>query len=350
MKKKKTPLNAAALAPQAAYEPQAGDFERVERNLDEFVDENFSGQSYLREMFHSLFKNKGAAVSLVLIALIVLMAIFAPMFSPYSYRDVNDEATNLPMRIPLLEDIGIFDGTRNGVDMYEAAGVKDEYHYFGTDSLGRDSWTRVWEGTRISLLISLLAVVLDVVVGVTYGLISGYFGGKVDMVMQRIVEVLMGIPNLIIMTLLLLVMEPGILTICLALMITGWINMSRIVRAQVLRLKNNEYVLASRTQGAKALRIIFKDILPNTLGQIIITFMFSVPNAIFFEAFLAFIGLGVPIPMASLGTLINDGYKSALLYPSQVLLPILVLSVLMLSFNLLADGLRDAIDPQMRNV
>ena len=161
MKKKKTPLNAAALAPQAAYEPQAGDFERVERNLDEFVDENFSGQSYLREMFHSLFKNKGAAVSLVLIALIVLMAIFAPMFSPYSYRDVNDEATNLPMRIPLLEDIGIFDGTRNGVDMYEAAGVKDEYHYFGTDSLGRDIWTRVWEGTRISLLISLLAVVLD---------------------------------------------------------------------------------------------------------------------------------------------------------------------------------------------
>ena len=193
-----------------------------------------------------------------------------------------------------------------------------------------------------------LAVVLDVVIGATYGMIAGYLGGKVDFVMQRFVEVLTSIPNLIIMMLLLLVLEPGIPAICLALAMTGWVNMSRIVRAQVLKLKSEEYVLASRTLGAPVSSILFKDILPNTMGQIIITFMLSVPNAIFFEAFLAFIGLGVPIPMASLGTLINDGYKSAMLYPAQVLLPALVLSILMLSFNLLGDGLRDAFDPKLR--
>ena len=284
------------------------------------------------------------------ILIIVGFAIFAPMVSPYTYKEVHSETTNLPMRIPGLEKLGIFDGTRKGVDVYASKGVKDQYHYFGTDALGRDIWTRVWEGTRISLLIAVLAVVLDVVIGATYGMIAGYLGGKVDFVMQRFVEVLTSIPNLIIMMLLLLVLEPGISAICLALAMTGWVNMSRIVRAQVLKLKSEEYVLASRTLGAPVSSILFKDILPNTMGQIIITFMLSVPNAIFFEAFLAFIGLGVPIPMASLGTLINDGYKSAMLYPAQVLLPALVLSILMLSFNLLGDGLRDAIDPQMRSM
>ncbi|MDD3336698.1 MAG: ABC transporter permease [Eubacteriales bacterium] len=317
---------------------------------ENYVDENYAGHSYAKEVMLTLLSNKGAAIGLVCILIIIAFAIFAPMTSAYTYREVHSEITNLPMRIPGIEQLNILDGTRKGVDLYESKGIKDEYHYFGTDSLGRDIWTRVWVGTRISLLIALLAVLLDVVFGVTYGMISGYFGGKVDFIMQRFVEILTSIPNLIIMMLLLLVLEPGIPTICLALSITGWVNMSRIVRAQVLKIKNEEYVLASRTLGAPALRILFKDILPNALGQIIITFMLSVPSAIFFEAFLAFIGLGVPIPMASLGTLINDGYKSALLYPSQVLLPAAVLSILMLSFNLLGDGLRDAIDPQMRTM
>ena len=319
-------------------------------DTDAYVDENFSGHSYFKEVILTLFANKATAISLACILLIVLLAVFAPMVSPYSYRDVDSTITNLPMRIPGLEKLGICDGTRKGVNVYEKKGVPDQYHYFGTDNLGRDIWTRVWVGTRISLLIALLAVVLDLVIGVTYGMAAGFFGGKVDIVMQRIIEILTGIPNLIIMMLLLLVMAPGIPTICLALSITGWVNMSRIVRAQVLKLKSNEYVLASLTLGASPLRILVKNILPNTMGQIIITFMFSVPSAIFFEAFLAFIGLGVPIPMASLGTLINDGYRSAMLYPSQVLLPAAVLSILMLSFNLLGDGLRDAIDPQMRSM
>ena len=324
------------------------DYQVVGCDLDTFVDTNYSGHSYFKEILITLFRNKATAVSLFCISLIIILAIAAPFASPYTYRQVNDRATNLPMRVPVLEKYGIFDGTRKGVDMYAKCGVPDEYHYFGTDNLGRDIWTRVWVGTRISLLISLLAVVLDVAIGVTFGMIAGYFGGKVDFFMQRFVEILTGIPNLIIMMLLLLIMEPGIPTICLALAITGWVNMSRVVRAQVLKQKSSEFVLASRTLGAPPASIILKDILPNIMGPIIITFMFSVPNAIFFEAFLAFIGLGVPIPMASLGTLINDGYKSAMLYPYQVLTPIIVLSVLMLSFNLLADGLRDAVDPQLR--
>ena len=319
-------------------------------NADEFVDENFSGHSYVKEIILTLFANKATAIRLICLLVIVLFAIFAPMLSPYTYKEINSKTTNMPMRIPVLEDLGIFDGTRKGVDMYAKKGIEDQYHYFGTDNLGRDIWTRVWVGTRISLLIAVLAVVLDVVIGVTYGMVAGFFGGKIDMIMQRLIEILTGIPNLIIMMLLLLAMEPGIPTICLALAITGWVNMSRIVRAQVLKLKSNEYVLASRTLGASSKRILLKHLLPNTMGQIIITFMFSVPHAIFFEAFLAFIGLGVPIPMASLGTLINDGYRSAMLYPYQVLCPAAVLSVLMLSFNLLGDGLRDAIDPQMRSM
>ena len=327
----------------------AEDFRFVNRHPKAEIDENYASQSYGRDVLARLCANKGAIIGLVLIILVMLFAIVAPMVSGYTYKDVNAAATNLPPKIPGLEKLGIFDGTLNGVDIYAQKGI-EEYHYFGTDALGRDIWTRVWEGTRISLLIAVLAVVLDVVIGATYGMIAGYLGGKVDFVMQRFVEVLTSIPNLIIMMLLLLVLEPGIPAICLALAMTGWVNMSRIVRAQVLKLKSEEYVLASRTLGASVSSILFKDILPNTMGQIIITFMLSVPNAIFFEAFLAFIGLGVPIPMASLGTLINDGYKSAMLYPAQVLLPALVLSILMLSFNLLGDGLRDAIDPQMRSM
>ena len=195
------------------------------------LDENYAGHSYVKEILLTLFSNKGACIGLVCILIIVGFAIFAPMVSPYTYKEVHSETTNLPMRIPGLEKLGIFDGTRKGVDVYASKGVKDQYHYFGTDALGRDIWTRVWEGTRISLLIAVLAVVLDVVIGATYGMIAGYLGGKVDFVMQRFVEVLTSIPNLIIMMLLLLVLEPGIPAICLALAMTGWVNMSRIVRA-----------------------------------------------------------------------------------------------------------------------
>lgn len=314
------------------------------------AEREYANHSYAREVFNRFMANKGAVVSVAIIAIIIVMAIVAPLVSPYTYKQVNAKISSLPPRIPGIEQLGFFDGTRDGVNLYEEKGVADEYHYFGTDNLGRDIWTRVWCGTRISLIIALIAVAVDVCIGVIYGLISGYFGGRVDIVMQRIQEILSSIPQLVIVTLMLVVMKPGLLNIILALVITGWINMSRIVRAQVLKFKNHEFVLAARTLGVKNRGIIFKEILPNAMGQIIITFMFSIPNAIFLEAFLAFVGLGVPAPTASLGSLINDGYKSAMVYPFMVVSPTVVLALLMLGFNLFADGLREAIDPKMKQM
>lgn len=319
---------------------------------DRSVEENkaYINRSYGKDVLARLTASKSAVASLILIVIIVLFAVVSPIISPYTYKDVNSSVSNLPPRIPGLEKLGIFNGTSGGIDLYAQKGDKNEYHYFGTDNLGRDIWTRVWEGTRLSLYIAGLAVLIDVCIGVAYGLISGYFGGKVDTLMQRFIEVLSSVPTMVVSTLLLLVIKPGLLSITIALVMTGWINMSRIVRAQVLRQKELEYVLAAKTLGASRLQIIFYEILPNTLGQIVITFMFSIPNAIFLEAFLAFIGLGVPPPFASLGSLINDGYKSAMTYPYMVIAPVVVLGLLMLCFNLFADGLRDAIDPQMKQL
>ena len=167
------------------------------------------------------------------------------------------------------------------------------------------------------------------------------------MIMQRVAEILNGIPTLVIVILLGLVLPPGIYSVIFTLMITGWIGMERITRAQVLKVKEMEYVLAARTLGAKDFFIIFKEILPNIFGQIIVESMFSIPNAIFMEAYLSFVGLGVPAPLASLGSLISDGYKSMLTYTHMLMIPVIVLALLMLSFNLFADGLRDAFDPKM---
>ena len=313
----------------------------------EAAEREYANDSYIREAVRHFAANKGSVVSVVIIAIIIVMAVVAPILSPYSYRDVQSQFSNLPPRIPGLEHLGGFNGFMDGVNVYQQKNALSQYHFFGTDNLGRDIWTRVWCGTRISLLIAGVAVLIDVFIGVVYGLISGYFGGKIDIVMQRITEILSSLPQLVIVTLMVVVMKPGLSSIIISIMITGWIDMSRIVRAQVLKFKNHEFVLAARTLGVSNKNILFREILPNAMGQIIVTFMFSIPSAIFLEAFLAFVGLGVPAPTASLGSLINDGYASALSYPYMVVAPVVVLALLMLGFNLFADGLRDAIDPQM---
>jgi oligopeptide transport system permease protein len=187
------------------------------------------------------------------------------------------------------------------------------------------------------------------VIGVAYGGISAYYGGRVDNVMQRIIEVLIGIPNLVIVILMILVMERGMLAIIIALTITGWVGMARVVRGQVLKLKGQEFVLASRTLGSSDRKIIIKHLLPNVVGVIIINTMFTIPSAIFFEAFLSFIGLGLQPPMASLGTLIEDGYKSLQIFPHVMIFPAIIISLLMIAFNLVADGMRDALDPKMKD-
>ena len=297
------------------------DFEFVGDKRDITIDEFIPTTSSRKDPLKRFCRNKGAVVAVILILIITLFAILAPMFSSWDYAEINTSLKNI---------------APNGE------------HLFGTDSYGRDLWTRLWYGTRISLFVAVAAIIIDVVIGVTYGLISGYFGGKVDSIMQRIQEIINSIPTLVVLIILLMFMKPSLGTIIIALAFTEWIGMSRITRAQVLKVKEEEYVLASRTLGAKDFFIIFKEILPNIYSQMIIMVMMSIPNAIFYEAYLSFIGLGLPIPEASLGTLINDGYKSFLVYPYIMLIPVAIFSLLMLCFNLFGDGLRDALDPTMK--
>lgn len=311
---------------------------------------DISKESFAKDVFTRFMKNKGAVISLICIAIIIFMAIFAPYVNEHTYKSMIIEHASLPPKIPILEKLGICDGIIEGVDVYEKAGADGSYYLFGTDTLGRDLWTRTWVGTRVSLYIAGLAMLIDMIIGMSFGLISGFFGGKVDLVMQRFIEILSGIPNMIIVTLLVLVLKPGILSITVALLIKGWIGMSRVVRAQVLKLKEQEFILASETLGTSSANIILNEILPNILGQVIIMSMFSIPDAIFTESFLAFIGLGLQAPMASLGVLINDGFKSFLVFPYMVAIPTTVLAILMLSFNIMADGLRDAFDPKMKEM
>jgi len=311
---------------------------------------NFWQDSWLR-----VRKNKGAVISLVIVVLLLIMAFVGPIITPYAYDYQNTNHANLPPRIQGLEHVSWlpFNGelkNRQGVVLhpYVTKNVK-EYYWFGTDGLGRDIFARIWKGTQISLFIAFLAAFIDMLVGVTYGAVSGYIGGAVDSVMQRILEVIIGIPNLIIVVLMILVLKPGILPIIIAIAFTSWTSMARVVRAQVLKYKNMEYVLAAKTLGASDSSIIFKHMIPNMFGIIIINTMFSIPNAIFFEAFLSFIGLGLQEPSASLGTLINDGFRSMIAYPYQMIIPAIMISLLMIAFNLVADGLRDALDPKMRD-
>ena len=303
--------------------------------------------SFWQEAFQRLIKNKGAMISLVMLVLLIALALIGPSMNEFSYREQNLAHSNMPPKVRGLEWLGFNGQNSQGVDQYAERDIQINY-WFGTDEFGRDLWTRVWKGTQISLFIALVAAFLDLVIGVIYGGISSFYGGRIDNVMQRIIEILMGIPNLIVIILFILVLEPGITSIILAMVITGWVGMARVVRGQVLQLKGQEFVLASRTLGASNPRLILKHLLPNVMGPIIVTVMFTIPTAIFFEAFLSFIGLGLQAPLASLGVLIEDGYKSMRYFPYKLIFPALVISIIMISFNLLGDGLRDALDPKMR--
>ena len=293
-----------------------------------------------------------------MIFMITIMAIIGPNMNDYTYSAQNLSQKSFAPRVPGLEKLGIFNGdekinTTTGVkvvNMYKEKGLDDVYYWFGSDNFGRDIWTRTWHGARVSLIIAVVAAVIDMIIGMSYGLISGYFGGRIDIVMQRILEIANSIPRLVIVTLLLLVFKPGMLTIIIALMLTEWVGMSRIARAEMLKLKEQEFVLASRTLGAGSFFIIFREVLPNIIGPIITQVMFSIPTAIFTEAFLSFVGLGIPVPQCSLGSLISDGFNSFTTHPYQIVAPIVVMALLMLSFNLVADGLREALDPKLRRM
>jgi ABC-type dipeptide/oligopeptide/nickel transport system permease subunit len=251
-------------------------------------------------------------------------------------------------------------------DYYEIQGIKNLYFYFGTDKLALDVWTRLWTGVRVSLLIAFASLILDFTTGIIYGTIAGFYGGtKVDIIMMRFTEIIGSIPMIVFMTILLSIIGsiqqfieslfPNIsyegvrlIILIVAMSLTGWIGVARVVRAQVLKLREQEFILASRTLGANKLRIMSKHLFPNIIGQLVVMATFTIPGAIGFEAFLTFIGVGLPIPMASLGRMISDGYQAIQTIPSMLLIPAFIMSLLMLSINLLANGLRDALDPRMR--
>ena len=277
--------------------------------------------SMIADAWARLRKNKAALLSLGILIVIILLAIFAPVFSKYDFAFT---------------------------DYSNVYSTPTKEHIFGCDQFGRDLWTRVWMGTRISLMIALVAAVLDLVVGVLYGAVSALLGGRVDALMQRIIEILVGIPSLIIVILFLMAFPAGVGTIIAALSITGWVNMARLVRAEILKLKNQEFVMASHVLGSNNFYIIMKDLIPNTVGIIVIQVMFTIPSAIFTEAFLSFIGIGLAEPQASLGVLINGGYQVLQNYPHVLICPAIVIVLIMVCFSILGDGLRDALDPQMR--
>ncbi|MEA3320625.1 MAG: ABC transporter permease [Bacillota bacterium] len=278
--------------------------------------------SYWQDAWRRLLKNKLAMAGLVFLVFLTIMAIFGPIFSPYSVTETNLPNQNQP---------------------------PSSTHLFGTDELGRDVFTRTWYGARISLFVGLMAALIDFIIGVVYGGIAGYKGGKTDNAMMRVVEVLYGLPYLLVVILLMVVMGPGLLTIIIALTVTGWVGMARIVRGQVLQIKNYEFVLASKTFGTKTSRIIRKNLLPNTMGPIIVQMTLTVPAAIFAEAFLSFLGLGVSAPYASWGVMANDGLPTIISgHWWRLFFPAFFISMTMFAFNVLGDGLQDALDPKLR--
>jgi oligopeptide transport system permease protein len=292
--------------------------------VDEQESERIAGPpvGFWRDAWTRLKKNRGALISLAIIVFLFAMAFaIGPLVASQS---------------PYAQDLS-----------RRFAAPSAEF-WFGTDEFGRDMWTRVWAGTRVSLYIAFLAAILDMFVGVTFGAVSGFLGGRVDDLMQRVIEILNGIPYLVVAILAMVVFEPGIITISIAIGITGWTYMARIVRGRMLQLKEQEFALASRSLGASRSRLVWKHLIPNSLGPIIVNLMFTIPSAIFAEAFLSFIGLGIQVPEASLGSLISDGASQIRFHPYLLWFPSIVFCLIMICFNLLGDGLRDAFDPKMR--
>lgn len=291
---------------------------KEELQIKEFVRPSVS---YWSDAWRRLKKNRFAMAGLVLIIVLIIFAILGPILSPYEYdqTDLNN--------------------------VYAPISIK---HIFGTDELGRDVLTRVLFGARISLAVGFVASFLNLIIGVIYGGFSGFIGGKVDNIMMRIVDIIYSIPILLIVILLMVVLRPGLTNVFIALGIGYWVGMARIVRGQVLSLKEQEFTLAAKALGADKKRILLKHLIPNTIGPIIITATLLIPNAIFFESFLSFIGLGVSAPMASWGVLASDGVRAFRSHPNLFLFPSLFISITMLSFNFLGDGLRDSLDPRLR--
>ena len=347
-------------------------------------------------------ENKLSILGVFILIFLLLIAIFGPYFSPYSYSEQNLDFKSIPPKLELYKangntlfyldpTMGAFIVTENGelvrkvkdVEeninekqiIYNIEGEKIKFDYsekpyrilnskgeelnvykkiwnktyiFGSDDLGRDICVRLIYGARISLIIGLVCAISNLTIGVLYGAISGYIGGKTDIIMMRIREIFSSIPSLLYIIILMLIFGSGVKTVAITIGLTSWTGMAKMVRGQVLSLKESEYVLAAKTSGASTWRIIIKHLVPNTIGIIIIRMASSIPGSIFTEASLSFVGLGVSAPQASWGTLSNEALPSLMTYPYKLFFPALAICLTVLSFNFIGDGLRDALDPRLR--
>lgn len=316
--------------------------------------------TFFRDGMRKLMKNPLAVASLIVLIILTLTIIIVPAIYPYSYSQM---ITVDGKRDKTAKNLAPFEYSKNELKAIEN-GEKIFPHIFGTDELCRDYFIRVVFGARVSLLVGLFASLIVLVIGLLYGSISGYFGGRVDLIMMRIVDIIYSLPDTLMVILLSVVLGQTIgpmiqgtvlasignnmISLFVVFGLLYWVGMARLVRGQILSIKNNEYVLAAKAMGAKPRRIIRKHILPNCMSVIIISVALQIPSAIFTESFLSFIGLGVQAPMPSLGSLANAARGGMQSYPWKMLFPALAICLIVLSFNLLGDGLRDAFDPKLR--
>lgn len=338
------------------------DLKKFERATDEEKrqqDVMSKSTTFFKDGMRRLFKNPLAVLSIVILGIILITIIVAPMIVPYSYEEmmtVNGQrdkgAKNLaPFQYSEAEQEYINEGNERFP------------HIFGTDEQCRDYFIRVVYGTRISLLVGIFASIIVLVIGMLYGSISGYMGGKVDLVMMRIVDIIYSLPDMLIIILLSVVLNEvlkfksgsflaslgtNMISIFIVFGMLYWVSMARLIRGQILSIKQNEYILAARSIGAKPGRIIRKHIIPNCLSVIIISTALQIPSAIFTESYLSFVGLGVKAPMPSLGSLANAAREGLQSYPYKLIFPAIVICLIVLSLNLLGDGLRDAFDPKLK--
>lgn len=270
-----------------------------------------------------ILSNKIMMISIIILITYIVMAIVGPFLIPYDYKTTDLSNVN---KWPNSE------------------------HWFGTDELGRDLWQRTWVGARVSIFIGIISGLIQTIVGAFVGGMSGLLGGKVDNIIMRCLDIISAIPYTIITILIMVVMGSGIILLIIAISITSWIDMARLVRGQIIQLKNLEYIMSAKLMGASNLWILFKHLLPNCIWIIIIQLTISIPEAIFSEAYLSFLGIGIKPPMASWGLLANLGIKHIRTHPYQLVIPGILISVFILAMNILGDGFRDAFDPTLNTV
>jgi oligopeptide transport system permease protein len=285
--------------------------------------EEIAGRSLWQDALARLKRNRAAVVSLLVLAVISLLAVFAPLLSPYAFDDVN------------------FDEIGTPPDFAKA-------HWFGTDPNGRDLFVRTLYGARVSLLVGLAATSVSLVIGVTYGAVAGYFGGRIDSIMMRLVDVLYSLPFLFFVILLMVFFGRHIVLIFVAIGAVEWLTMARIVRGQTLSLKRREFIEAALAGGVSSAKIIRRHIIPNTIGPVIVYVTLTIPQVILIESFLSFLGLGVQEPYTSWGVLISEGAAQMESAPWMLIFPAIFLATTLFCFNFIGDGLRDALDPKDR--